>query len=127
MLEYTRRKFLNEEQQTVLPEKVQEMSSIDTDKPTVNVVDEKLIDPKPLPANIPAEQPQTPAYTAFSPGRRRFIFAVTTIAGFFGPLAGGIYLPALPVLEKDFHVSATAINVTVTVFMAVFAVGVSDI
>ncbi|GJC82015.1 multidrug transporter DTR1 [Colletotrichum liriopes] len=41
----------------------------------------------------------------------------------FRPLAGNIYLPALPVLENEFHASATAINVTVSVFMLTFAVG----
>lgn len=68
----------------------------------------------------------TPApYTAFSPWRRRFILGVITVAGFFGPLAGGIYLPALPVLEHEFQASATAINITVSVFMLTFAFGVS--
>ena len=66
-----------------------------------------------------------PPYSAFSPARRRFILSVVTIAGFFGPLAGGIYLPALPVLENEFHASATAINITVSVFMLTFAFGVS--
>ena len=64
-------------------------------------------------------------YSAFSPWRRRFILTIVTIAGFFGPLAGGIYLPALPVLEHEFQASATAINITVSVFMLTFAVGVS--
>ncbi|KAK4096576.1 major facilitator superfamily transporter [Parathielavia hyrcaniae] len=64
-----------------------------------------------------------PAYSAFSPWRRRFIISVITVAGFFGPLAGGIYLPALPVLEHEFQASATAINVTVSLFMLTFAVG----
>ncbi|KAK4120223.1 major facilitator superfamily transporter [Parathielavia appendiculata] len=63
------------------------------------------------------------AYSAFSPWRRRFIIIVITVAGFFGPLAGGIYLPALPVLEQEFQASATAINATVSVFMLTFAVG----
>jgi hypothetical protein len=40
-------------------------------------------------------------------------------------MAGGIYLPALPVLEKEFHASATAINLTVSVFMLTFAFAVS--
>ncbi|KAK4460448.1 putative transporter [Cladorrhinum samala] len=62
-------------------------------------------------------------YTEFSPWRRKFILAVITTAGFFGPLAGGIYLPALPVLTKEFNATPTAINVSVTVFMATFAVG----
>ncbi|KAK1730231.1 major facilitator superfamily transporter [Colletotrichum acutatum] len=64
-----------------------------------------------------------PAYSAFSPWRKRFILIVVTVAGCFGPLAGNIYLPALPVLENEFHASATAINVTVSVFMLTFAFG----
>ncbi|GAB1321088.1 Dityrosine transporter 1 [Madurella fahalii] len=64
-----------------------------------------------------------PVYSAFSPWKRRFILIVITIAGFFGPLAGGIYLPALPVLEREFQASATAINATVSVFMLTFAFG----
>ncbi|KAI0003455.1 major facilitator superfamily transporter [Xylariaceae sp. FL0662B] len=64
-----------------------------------------------------------PPYTAFSPWRRRFILAVVTVAGCFGPLAGGIYLPALVVLEQEFHVGPTAINVSVSVFMLTFAFG----
>ncbi|KAL2146180.1 hypothetical protein VTI28DRAFT_5020 [Corynascus sepedonium] len=67
--------------------------------------------------------PQNHPYSAFSPWRRRLILIVITVAGFFGPLAGGIYLPALPVLEHEFQASATAINVTVSVFMLTFAFG----
>lgn len=67
--------------------------------------------------------PPTP-YTAFSIPRRNFILLVVTVAGFFGPLSGGIYLPALNVLAQEFNVSGNLINVTVSVFMLVFAVGV---
>nr|XP_036582855.1 putative dityrosine transporter [Colletotrichum truncatum]KAF6791751.1 putative dityrosine transporter [Colletotrichum truncatum] len=88
--------------------------------------------PYPLPSQPPQSQSTAdpekkagaaPAYTAFSPWRKRFILTVVTIAGCFGPLAGNIYLPALPVLEKEFHASATAINVSVSVFMLTFAIG----
>ena len=65
-----------------------------------------------------------PIYSALSAGRRRFILWIVTAAGFFGPLAGGIYLPALPTLQDAFHTSATAINATVSVFMGVLAVAV---
>lgn len=85
-------------------------------------------EPKPDPSalsKVEAQPVTPPPYSGFSPGRRRFILAVTTIAGFLGPLAGGIYLPALPVLKDDFKVSGTAINASVSVFMAMFAVGVS--
>lgn len=64
-------------------------------------------------------------YSAFSLGQRRFILGIVTAAGFFGPLSGGIYLPALPVLERAFSASSTVINATVSVFMVVFAVAVS--
>ena len=75
---------------------------------------------KPGPASGPM-----PQYTAFSLGRQRFILGIVTAAGFFGPLAGGIYLPALPTLQEAFNASATAINATVSVFMGVLAVAVS--
>jgi MFS family permease len=61
------------------------------------------------------------AYCAFPPARRRFIVGIVSAAGFLGPLAGGIYLPALPVLQQEFSVSSAAINATVSVFMALCA------
>lgn len=63
-----------------------------------------------------------PQYTAFGLGRQRLILGIVTAAGFFGPLAAGIYLPALPTLQDAFNASATAINATVSVFMGVLAV-----
>jgi hypothetical protein len=86
--------------------------------PTTNVTTN--VASKPGPPSGPR-----PPYTAFSLGRRRFILGIVTAAGFFGPLAGGIYLPALPTLEKAFNTSATTINATVSVFMGVLAVAVS--
>ncbi|KAF2201236.1 MFS general substrate transporter [Delitschia confertaspora ATCC 74209] len=91
---------------------------------------------KPQPAGPPKESipnglstgpPKGPprsgaAYSAFSPARRRLTLTIVTIAGFFGPLAAGVYLPALPILQNDFGTSATTINATVSVFMAVLAV-----
>lgn len=61
------------------------------------------------------------SYCGFSPARRRFIVGIVSAAGFLGPLAGGIYLPALPVLQKEFNVGSAAINATVSVFMALCA------
>ena len=65
-----------------------------------------------------------PPYSAFSSGRQRLVLGIVTAAGFFGPLAGGIYLPALPTLQHAFSTSTTAINATVSVFMGVLAVAV---
>jgi len=72
---------------------------------------------------LPA-QPK-PVYTALSLSRRRFILGIITVAGIFGPLAGNIYLPALPIIGRQFHRTEAEINITVTVFMIVFAFGVS--
>lgn len=66
-----------------------------------------------------------PPYSAFSINRRRFILAVVTAAGFFGPLCGAVYLPSLTLFQEIYKVSATVMNATVSVYMAVFAIAVS--
>jgi hypothetical protein len=107
-----------------MSESLQEKSPGGSTQSSVQTAEGKPSDPSAPLSDAEAQPVKPPLYTGFSRGRRRFILAVTTIAGFFGPLAGGIYLPALPVLEHDFNVSATAINVSVSVFMVVFAIGV---
>ncbi|KAL9106118.1 MAG: hypothetical protein Q9227_008818 [Pyrenula ochraceoflavens] len=79
--------------------------------------------PTPSAGSQSPQKPTPPPYSAFTLRRRTYILTVVTIAGFFGPLAGNIYLPALKVLAREFNVSVTAINVTVSVFMVVFAFG----
>lgn len=74
----------------------------------------------------PGKSTPRPPYSVLYPAKRRLILGIVTVAGFFGPLAAGIYLPALPVLQRAFHTSATAINATVSVFMAVLAVAVRE-
>ncbi|KAI9891476.1 MAG: Dityrosine transporter 1 [Vezdaea aestivalis] len=68
-------------------------------------------------------KPSPPSYTAFPASRRKFIIFIVTFIGFFGPLSGGIYLPALNVLSEAYHVSDNQINATVSVFMLIFAFG----
>lgn len=82
---------------------------------------------KPLPiVPIVQQTPQTPPpYSAFPTKHRTLILTIVTAAGFLGPLAGGIYLPVLPTLVKEFKVSTVVINATVSVFMVVFAFAVS--
>lgn len=69
--------------------------------------------------------PKPPPYSAFSLNRRRFILALVTLCGFYGPLTGAIYLPSLVLFQDIFKVSATVINATVSVYMVVFAIAVS--
>lgn len=66
---------------------------------------------------------KTPPYTCFSRKQVVLIFAIVIYIGFLGPMAGNIYIPALPLLQREFQVDSTTINSTVSVFMAVFSVG----
>ncbi|KAL3235319.1 Dityrosine transporter 1 [Nakaseomyces bracarensis] len=61
-------------------------------------------------------------YTAFTRLQQLLIFCIIIYIGFLGPMAGNIYIPALPVLQREFGVSETTINATVSVFMGVFSV-----
>lgn len=67
------------------------------------------------------ENPVPAKYTEFTAWRRTLILLIVTIAGMLGPIAGNIYIPILPELQKVFSVSHTAMNGTVSAFMAVFA------
>lgn len=78
------------------------------------------------PPQGPGQLAPRPPYSALYPTKRRLILSIVTVAGFFGPLAAGIYLPALPVLQRSFHTSPTVINATVSVFMGVLAVAVRN-
>ncbi|KAI4123481.1 MAG: hypothetical protein LQ338_004257 [Usnochroma carphineum] len=89
------------------------------EKPTIQQVPQQDNGPRDPGASQPTPKPP---YSAFSPGRRRFILGIVTATGFFGPLAGGIYLPALPTLQRSFHTSSTTINATVSVFMAILSI-----
>ncbi|KAL4981603.1 major facilitator superfamily domain-containing protein [Aspergillus falconensis] len=72
--------------------------------------------------DLPLLPAREPPYSAFSEPNKRFYLAIVTAAGFFGPLCGAVYLPSLNLYEDVFHASGTAINATVSVYMAVFAV-----
>ncbi|RMZ72080.1 major facilitator superfamily transporter [Pyrenophora seminiperda CCB06] len=48
--------------------------------------------------------PPPPPYSAFSVNRQRFILAVVTAAGFFGPLCGAIYLPSLKLFQHTVYI-----------------------
>lgn len=61
-------------------------------------------------------------YTAFTALQVVIIFIVIIFIGFLGPMAGNIYIPALPILQQEFGVSESTINATVSVFMGIFSV-----
>lgn len=63
-----------------------------------------------------------PPYTTYTPSRQLSIVLIVTIAGFFSPLCGAVYLPSLILFTKIFHTTGTVINATVSVYMVVFAI-----
>lgn len=58
-----------------------------------------------------------PPYSSFTAGEKRMIVLAAALAAFFSPLTGQIYFPALNVIAKEFNVSASQINLTVTTYM----------
>ncbi|KAH7593804.1 Major facilitator superfamily (MFS) profile [Nakaseomyces glabratus] len=61
-------------------------------------------------------------YSAYISFQVSLIFLIVIYNGFLGPLAGNVFIPALPLLQKEFNVSETTINATVSVFMATFSI-----
>ncbi|KAI1470103.1 MFS general substrate transporter [Daldinia caldariorum] len=71
-------------------------------------------------AEPPSEQPvvdQRPDYSAFTEWEKRGIVLGAAIGAFFSPLTAQIYLPALTVLAREFNVTISQINLTVTTYM----------
>lgn len=58
-----------------------------------------------------------PVYSVFSKNQKRFIVFIASWAGFFSPVSGQIYFPALVPLARDLHVSDSLINLTLTSYM----------
>lgn len=58
-----------------------------------------------------------PVYSVFSKNQKRFIVFMASWAGFFSPVSGQIYFPALNPLAKDLRVSDSLINLTLTSYM----------
>ncbi|KAJ3141971.1 Dityrosine transporter 1 [Irineochytrium annulatum] len=67
------------------------------------------------------EKKVEPEYTAYSKGRRQLYLFLVASAGFLGPFSGNIYLPSLETIRSEFSVSTFQMNLTVTMFMLMFA------
>lgn len=62
-------------------------------------------------------QSNSPPYSIFSKRQKTFIVCLTAWAGFFSPLSANIYFPALTTLTREFNVSSTLMNLTLTSYM----------
>lgn len=58
-----------------------------------------------------------PVHSVFSKNQKLFIIFMASWAGFFSPVSGQIYFPALNPLAQDLHVSNSLINLTLTSYM----------
>ena len=58
-----------------------------------------------------------PAYSAFSPGTKRWIMVMVTISGVISPMTANIYFPALSSVAESLDVSTSLINLTLTTYM----------
>jgi multidrug resistance protein len=56
-------------------------------------------------------------YSIHTLWEKRFIILASSLSAFFSPLTAQIYLPALPTLSKEFNVSTSQINLTVTTYL----------
>jgi hypothetical protein len=56
-------------------------------------------------------------HSVFTPNQKRFIVFMAAWAGFFSPVSGAIYFPALNSLARDLKVSNALINATLTSYM----------
>lgn len=59
----------------------------------------------------------SPAYSVFTKREKLFVVILAALGGFFSPLSANIYFPALPALARDFDVSSTLMNLTLTSYM----------
>ena len=64
-----------------------------------------------------SEQTPTTPYTIFGPVEKRLIMIVASLGGCFASLSANICYPALNTMAVDFAVSATEINLALTVYM----------
>lgn len=73
-----------------------------------------------LPSTVEVQRTTTepgPLHSVFSRNQKLFIIFMASWAGFFSPVSGQIYFPALNALSKDLNVSDSLINLTLTSYM----------
>lgn len=63
-----------------------------------------------------APEPTTP-YTTFTRSEKRLLTILLGFTTITSPLTATIYFPLLPLLRTDFHTSAQAINLTITIYI----------
>jgi predicted MFS family arabinose efflux permease len=62
---------------------------------------------------------EEPPYTILSNREKIFTIILASFAAFISPVSSSIYLPALNPLAKDLNVTASTINISITVYIVV--------
>ncbi|KAK7921723.1 hypothetical protein PG985_009745 [Apiospora marii] len=62
------------------------------------------------------------SYSILTPRHRTVLTILLGLASVTSPLTANIYLPLLPLLQEQYHASAQAINLTITLYVVVAAV-----
>ncbi|KJY00824.1 MFS transporter like protein [Zymoseptoria brevis] len=65
----------------------------------------------------PLSRTSTAPFSVFTTPQKRFIVFMVSLASFFSPLSANIYFPALNTLSRDFNVSPSTMNLTLTSYM----------
>ena len=78
-------------------------------------------------AHTPEQEqaPDTPPYSIFTRGEKRWIVFLVAYAGLFSPLSSFIYYPALFSLAEDLNITLTMANLSITTYMIVSGVAPS--
>lgn len=58
-----------------------------------------------------------PPYSAFSNSTKWFIVGLTSAGTFFSPLSGQIYYPVMPTLVKNYKLTNSLVNLSITTYM----------
>lgn len=105
-----------EDVESIKPTSFTEGPSSSSKTPAVGSELEILPDP---PLEPPSEKPVTEIadYSVYTTNQKRAIVLTASLAGFFSPLSGSIYYPALDTIAKSLNVSNSAANLTVTTYM----------
>ena len=62
-------------------------------------------------------QSNSPPYSIFSKKKKLLIIFFAGFGGFFSPLSANIYFPALTTLTREYDVSSTLMNLTLTSYL----------
>lgn len=93
-------------------------------EPSPTPVVESDREKQPVPTTLPTSglsRVETKAYSSFTTKQKKLIVLTASLAGFFSPLSGSIYYPALNTIADDLGITSSKVNLTVTTYMVSLA------